>query len=129
MAGRVVHFEIQSADPEGAILFYEKLFGWKFEQWGDQPYWLITTGPSSEPGINGGLLPRRGGAPETGQAVNCYVCTVDVASVDASLEAAQSLGGKLAVPRMAIPKVGWLAYAIDPDGNIFGMMQSDPDAK
>jgi len=129
MAGRVVHFEIQSADPQRAIRFYEALFGWKAEQWGDQPYWLITTGPSSEPGINGGLLPRRGSPPETGQAVSCYVCTVDVTSLDASLEAAQSLGGKLAVPRMPIPKVGWLAYAIDPDGNIFGMMQSDPDAK
>lgn len=28
----------------------------------------------------------------------------------------------------AIPGVGWLAYAKDPEGTIFGMMQSDPSA-
>jgi uncharacterized protein len=30
---------------------------------------------------------------------------------------------------MAIPGVGWLAYAKDTEGNIFGFMQSDPAAK
>jgi predicted enzyme related to lactoylglutathione lyase len=28
-----------------------------------------------------------------------------------------------------IPNVGWLAYAKDTEGNIFGMMQNDPGAK
>jgi hypothetical protein len=31
--------------------------------------------------------------------------------------------------KMAVPGVGWLAYFIDPEGNIHGMMQSDPKAK
>jgi hypothetical protein len=30
---------------------------------------------------------------------------------------------------MPIPGVGWLAYAKDTEGNIFGMMQRDPAAK
>jgi predicted enzyme related to lactoylglutathione lyase len=29
---------------------------------------------------------------------------------------------------MPVPGVGWLAYAKDPDGNIFGMMQNDASA-
>jgi hypothetical protein len=29
---------------------------------------------------------------------------------------------------MAITGVGWLAYAKDTEGNIFGMMQNDPAA-
>ncbi len=33
-----------------------------------------------------------------------------------------------AVPLTPIPGVGWLAYAMDPDGNLFGMMQPDPSA-
>jgi hypothetical protein len=33
-----------------------------------------------------------------------------------------------AVPKMPVPGVGWLAYAKDPDGNIFGMMQTDASA-
>lgn len=129
MANRVIHFEIHSSDPQRTIAFYEALFGWKFQQWGDQPYWLITTGSDTEPGINGGLVPRRGDGPSQGQAVNAYVCTVDVESVDSSLDAALKHGGTLALPKMPIPTVGWLAYAIDPDGNIFGIMQNDPAAK
>jgi len=51
---RPTHFEIPSDNPERAISFYEAVFGWKFQKWeGPMPYWLITTGPDSEPGING----------------------------------------------------------------------------
>jgi predicted enzyme related to lactoylglutathione lyase len=39
-----------------------------------------------------------------------------------------SLGGTVAVPKMPIQGVGWLAYAKDPDGNIFGLMQPDEKA-
>lgn len=31
--------------------------------------------------------------------------------------------------KMAIPKVGYLAYCMDTEGNIFGIMQSDSSAK
>jgi predicted enzyme related to lactoylglutathione lyase len=30
---------------------------------------------------------------------------------------------------MAIPGIGWLGYLKDPDGNIVGVMQSDPSAR
>jgi predicted enzyme related to lactoylglutathione lyase len=30
---------------------------------------------------------------------------------------------------MPIPGLGWLAYYKDTEGNIFGMMQPDPNAK
>jgi predicted enzyme related to lactoylglutathione lyase len=30
---------------------------------------------------------------------------------------------------MAIPKVGWLAYASDPVGNVFGIIEPDSTAK
>ena len=38
-------------------------------------------------------------------------------------------GGTIALPKMPIPGMGWLAYCKDTEGNIFGMMQSDPNAK
>jgi len=127
---RVVHFEIHAADPERAIAFYRELFGWEFTRWeGPMPYWLIKTGGPGETGIDGGMVQRQGAAPADGQAVNAYVCTVDVRSVDESMTAMQGLKGTVAVPKMAIPGIGWLAYAKDPEGNIFGMMQSDPTAK
>jgi len=120
---RVIHFEIHAEQPERAIKFYKELFGWEFKKWeGPQPYWLITTGPDSQPGINGGLVPRRGTI--DGTAVIAYVCTVDTASVDDSVRKAQAGGGTVALPKMAIPGVGWLAYCKDTEGNIFGLMQA-----
>jgi hypothetical protein len=38
-------------------------------------------------------------------------------------------GGNICVPKMAIPKVGWLAYATDPGGNVFGIIEPDTNAK
>ncbi len=69
---RVVHFEIHAADPNRAVNFYQTLFGWTFQKWeGPMEYWLITTGPNEQPGINGGLVQRQGEI--DGQAVIAYV--------------------------------------------------------
>jgi predicted enzyme related to lactoylglutathione lyase len=64
-----------------------------------------------------------------GQAVIAYVCTVDVENLDASVQTAVDSGGQIALPKMPIPGMGWLAYCKDTEGNIFGMMQGDPNAK
>ena len=124
---RVVHFEIHAEQPERAVRFYTELFGWQFTKWdGPMPYWLVSTGPKEQPGIDGGLVPRRGMI--DGQAVIAYVCTIDVPSVDDALAKTIALGGTIALPKMPIPGVGWLAYGKDMEGNIFGVMQADPTA-
>ena len=133
---RVVHFEIHAADPERAAGFYRQVFGWKIQEWtvpgvqipNENRYWLVTTGPEPEPGINGGILFRRGPAPAEGQAVNAYVCTIGVSSVDECLTKTLAAGGTVALPRMPVKGVGWLAYCKDLDGNLFGMMQEDKNA-
>ena len=133
---RVVHFEIHCSDPERAATFYRTVFGWTVQEWAipgvelpkEHRYWLATTGPEGERGINGGMLFRRGAEPADGQAVNAYVCTMGVTSVDESLTKAMAAGASLAVPKMAVKGVGWLAYCKDTEGNIFGMMQDDPSA-
>jgi len=126
--GRTVHFEIQASEPQALIDFYGKMFDWSFSKWEGGEYWLVGTGEVGAPGINGGLLPRRGLRPEEGASVNAFVCTVDVEDLDRSLALLKELKGTVAVPRMPVPGVGWLAYAKDPDGNIFGMMQNDASA-
>ena len=124
---RVIHFEIHAENPQRAVNFYQNLFGWEFTKWqGPQPYWLIKTGPDSQPGINGGLLQRHG--PVDGQAVIAFVCTVDVPNLDDSFKKALATGATVAVPKMPIPGIGWLAYCKDTEGNIFGMLQPDPKA-
>jgi uncharacterized protein len=126
---RVVHFEIHASEPQRLVDFYEKMFEWRFEPWGPPgAYWLIRTGSAEQPGIDGGLVPRRGERAADGQAVNAFVCTVDVRSAADALARAESLGGSVALPVMAIPGVGWLGYAKDPDGNLVGLMQEDASA-
>ena len=123
MTPRVVHFEISADEPERAVAFYSDVFGWTFRKWdGPMPYWLVETGPDTEPGINGGLFQRRG--PMVG-----HVNTIEVPSVDEYVEKVKARGCKCVVEKMAIPGVGWLAYCEDPEGSIFGLHQRDPAAK
>jgi uncharacterized protein len=116
MASRVVHFEIPAEDPERAVQFYSNAFGWKIQKWnGPQEYWLVDTG-DGEPGINGGIMRR---TPPFDRVVN----TVNVDNIDAASARVKEFGATLVGEKMNIPDVGYLQYAQDPDGNIFGMMQ------
>jgi uncharacterized protein len=134
---RVIHFEIHAADPERAARFYQEVFGWEIREWilpgvalpDEHRYWIVSTGPDTEPGINGGIVIRRGAPRSDGQRAEAFVCTIGVESVDESVIRAISAGAVLAVPKMPIPGVGWLAYCTDTEGNLFGVMQDDPLAK
>jgi predicted enzyme related to lactoylglutathione lyase len=102
---RVVHFELHAEGPDRAIRFCQALFDWAFPQRsGPQEHWLIKTGPDDRPGINGGLIRRRGGI--DGTAVIGYVCTIKVQSVDAVADAIPKHGGSIVLPKMAISGVG-----------------------
>ena len=125
---RPVHFEIHASDPARAIAFYERTFGWIFQRWGEQEYWLITTGSADEPGIDGGLITRQGESPQFGAPVNSFVITIQVDDLDTTTKAATDAGGDIRVPRMAVPGVGWLAYLADTEGNLIGAMQPDETA-
>jgi predicted enzyme related to lactoylglutathione lyase len=127
---RVIHFEIHAEDPDRASRFYQALLGWEFAKWsGPMEYWVIKTGPADQRGVDGGLFRRRGPGPVAGQAVNAFVCTVDCSSVDDLVRRIPGMGGSIVVPKMPIPGIGWLAYAKDTEGNIFGFMQADPTAR
>ena len=123
---RPIHFEIPADEPSRAIRFYEQVFGWSFQKWeGPMPYWIIKTGEG--PGIDGGLLPRKGSVTPDAPMI-AYVCTIEVTALEDQLAKVLSLGGAIALPKQPIPGVGWLAYAKDTEGNVFGLMQNDPAA-
>ncbi len=128
---RPVHFEIHADDPERAIKFYRSVFGWKIERWGagEPAYWLITTGPKEAPGIDGGLLKRMGPPPADMQPVSSYINTIDVPDFDAAAKTVIAANGRKALDKMPIQGVGWLGYFKDTEGNLFGLMQADPNAK
>ncbi len=120
--GRVIHFEIHADDPERATQFYSEVFGWRFDKWeGPVDYWLATTGPDDQPGINGAVMRRRDPA---GSVYN----TIQVDDVDAAIASVTAHGGTVVLPKMAVPGVGYLFYFKDTEGNIFGAMHDDPSA-
>ncbi len=130
--GRLIHFEIHVDDMERAKTFYGGVFGWTFEDWSDyagMPYWGAVTGDAKEPGINGALIRRQGPAPEPGQAMNGYACTMGVENYDAAEAKILELGGKVALPKHALPGMAWQGYYLDTEGNIFGIHQPDENAK
>lgn len=133
MSNRVVHFEIHADDPERAAAFYRAAFEWEVTKWegGSMEYWMVMTAPkdSPEPGINGGLMHRRSAPPVDGQALNAFVCTVNVQNFDETHEKIVKAGGTVALPKMPLPGMAWLGYYKDTEGNIFGIHQEDKNAK
>ena len=119
---RISHFEIPSDHPEKSMSFYNHVFGWTFQKFGEYDYWIVNTGDSSQPGINGGLMKKK----DPKQPV---VNSVMVEDLEATIRTIENHGGKIVVPKMPVPGVGWLAYFTDPDNHIHGIMQNDANAK
>ena len=119
---RPIHFEIPSDNPERAVEFYSKVFGWQISKWGDIDYWLCTTGDDKTPGINGAIMKRD----NAGQPFSNYIGTPDI---DKTMKDIETAGGQIVVPKTPIPGVGYFAYFKDLDGIIMGIMQDDASAK
>ena len=116
---RVIHFEIPVNDVKKAVDFYGKAFGWKIDQWGgEQQYWLCKTGEEGQPGIDGAIMPRENAGEGT-------LNTIDVESIDVTAKMIVQLGGKQLGDIAPIPGVGRFCYFLDPEGNKFGVMQSE----
>lgn len=125
---RVIHFDIYADDPVRASKFYEQAFSWKFEKWEGEgmKYWLITTGPDSEPGINGGMALRE---KEMKKSASLWSVTIGVDNIDVAIEKIEKSGGEIVMKKMALPKVGWFANFKDTEGNVLSLMQADMKAK
>ncbi|MGG0934980.1 VOC family protein [Brevibacillus centrosporus] len=111
---------------------YREVFGWAFEDWSEyagMPYFGAVTGDATEPGINGALMKRQGSSPEPGKPLNGYACTMGVEDYDSTEAKILENGGKVALPKYALPGMAWQGYNMDTEGNIFGVHQPDVNAK
>ena len=116
---QIVHFEIPASEPGKLQELYGSLFGWTFQQIPIPGIEFMRCGGEGGPGIDGAITQRQ-------NANQPWMNYVRVASVDASIEKAVALGGQVALPRMAIPTGGAIAAILDPQGNIFGLMEPPP---
>ena len=130
----IVHFEIPADDVERSRKFYTDLFGWKIEKWpgmdggssgsSNMEYWTITT--TDEKGnkalIGGGMTKRQ----KPHEQITNFI---DVKSVDEYSSKIEKLGGKVVVPKMAVPGMGYFAVCHDTENNSFGIWESNESAK
>jgi len=83
---------------------------------------MIETVPVDEkgmpvrPGVNGGMYKKD--QPEL-KPVN-YILIEDI---DEYIQKIKQLGGTITQPKQEVPGVGWIALAIDPEGNPFAVLQ------
>lgn len=117
MNNRVVHFEIPCDHPEKVLEFFKSVFGWSFQKFGEEQYWVAFTGDQNSPGINGGLMKKK----DPRQPV---VNTIGVENIEEYVKKIESAGGEIVVPKMEIPGIGYSAYFKDPDGNIHGIFEA-----
>jgi predicted enzyme related to lactoylglutathione lyase len=129
MPNEVAHFEIYGDDPRKLAGFYGNLFGWKIQETPGMEYWMIHTVPTDDKGmptkpggINGGLMKRP--MPDA----RAWMNYVTVQSLDEAVKKVRSLGGQVMRERVPVPKMGWFAIVADPEMNVFGIWQDDPNA-
>jgi hypothetical protein len=111
MAHPVVHFEIGCRDRTKTARFFTDLFGWHIQ---DGPAGTIDTAAAG--GIPGHIT-SLGHEPQ-----HYTMFYVEVDDVQAHLDKAVALGGKMLVPPIKIP-TGTFAWFSDPEGNTIGLLK------
>jgi predicted enzyme related to lactoylglutathione lyase len=120
----IVHFDISADNIDRVKKFYSELFHWKIEKFpGPTEYFIIETESlEGEKGISGGIAKRE----NQKQAITNFIA---IPSIDEYIAKVEKLGGKIIEPKQTIPTIGYIAGCQDTEGNIFGLMEIDENAK
>ncbi len=118
MGAPVVHFEIHSTDATHTQKFFEELCDWTVDSNNPMKYGLVKTEAGS--GIDGGITEAQDG-PAGGAGVVFYA---EVDDLQAYLDKAESLGGKMVMPVTDIPGMVTFALFTDPEGNRVALVKS-----
>ena len=119
----LVWFEIPADNVSRAKSFYSKLFGWKIKKFAGakMPYWHIDTGGADHT-LDGGMIERQ--SPQ--HTITNYVL---VPSVEKSAAKVQKLGGKIIMPKAAVPQMGYFVICQDTEKNMFALWEKSKTAK
>ena len=130
MKNQLVHFAIHADDVTRARQFYAGVFGWKFEGFGGvapSDFCMMRDPQGKELQPLGALESRKFNvAPE---AIKGFECSIETDDLDATTAAVTRQGGKIVMPRTAIPGVGWLIKFLDTEGNLVCAINFDPSAQ
>ena len=115
----IVHVEIMGKDAIALRKFYAELFGWEIAEPVAEMGNYSMFGHETA-GVGGGI----GEQPDKATRVTAYV---EVPDLQATLDNAVALGGRVVMPPMDMPGGGpALAQFADPDGNVTGLVRSAP---
>ena len=120
MGKPVVHFEVVGHDGPKLIDFYSTLFDWKIDANNPMGYGMVETGAGT--GIAGGVGPS-----PSGPFLTFYVQMDSKEEMQAHLDKAVELGGKITMPIMEIPGAVTIAQVADPEGNVVGLVTGGPE--
>jgi predicted enzyme related to lactoylglutathione lyase len=116
MADKVVHFEVVGKDGPKLMQFYGRLFGWTVNADNPMNYGMVD---AEESGIGGGISSSQEGSD------GHLTFYVGVDDLQATLDKAESLGGKTVMPPTEIPNVVTFALLNDPEGHLVGLVKSN----
>jgi predicted enzyme related to lactoylglutathione lyase len=104
-----VHYELNTSDPKAAKKFYQRLFGWKFQDMKTPSgvYMMFMTEGGQGGGIQAHPMP---GSP------SAWLQYVGVRSVKHAMAEARKLGATTLVPYHPVPGYGALGVFEDPTG-------------
>ena len=117
----VVWFEVIGKDANGLRSFYSDLFGWNFDVVEEMNYGMVSAD------ANGGGIPGGIGSGPEGSDTSYQTVYAGVDDVDGTLQKAESLGAKTAMPPMDLPMGGRIALFVDPQGHTFGLFRPAPE--
>ena len=127
MTNKVTHFAIYIDDIERAKSFYDKVFDWGFNSYGQSDFLQIKA-DKSENGELIGALQSRKYSPVVEKIIGLE-CSVSVENVDDIIKKIKTNGGQIVMPKTAIPYVGWLTKFLDTEGNLVCAVQYDNTAR
>jgi predicted enzyme related to lactoylglutathione lyase len=110
-------FEIPAADLPRATRFYDAVLARKLksETMGSMKLSVFAYGQS---GVGGCLIEGEGHTP----AADGTLVYLSVSSLDDALERAWHAGGKIVLPKTALPEgMGFFAHILDSEGNLVGL--------
>ena len=127
MKNKMTHFAIHIDDMNRAKNFYDKVFEWGFNSYGQEDFLQIKA-DKSEKGELIGALQSRKYSPVPVKIIGLE-CSISVENIDEIIEKVKTNGGEILMPKTAIPFVGWVAKFLDTEGNLICGIQYDNTAK
>src|SRR5688500_18414909 len=116
--GQFVWHDLLTPNPAGAHEFYGKVLGWEKQPWEQDPAYLMFAASN---GPIGGAVEARAQTPH-------WLPYIAATDIDAAVETATRLGGRVLSPAEALPNGGRYATLADPQGASFGIYSSKDSA-